>query len=57
MIKNFLGMQSEPLTVTAIHEALSLRMNLDISRKTIERELIEMLDNQFVLAFLGVPSE
>ena len=50
-------MQSEPVTVTEIHEALSLRMNLDISRKTIERDIIEMVENQIVLASLGVPSK
>jgi hypothetical protein len=50
-------MQSEPFTVTEIHEALSLRMGLDISRKTIERDIIEMVDNQSVLAILGVPSK
>ena len=50
-------MQSEPVTVTEIHEALSLRMNLDISRKTIERDIIEMVENQLVLAFVGVPSK
>jgi hypothetical protein len=50
-------MQSEPVTVTEIHEALSLRMNLDISRKTVEREIIEIVENQLVLAFVGVPSK
>jgi hypothetical protein len=50
-------MQSEPVTVTEIHEALSLRMNLDISRKTIERDIIEMVENQMVLASIGVPSK
>ena len=50
-------MQSEPVTVTEIYEALSLRMNLDISRKTIERDIIEMVENQLVLAFVGVPSK
>ncbi len=56
-IKSFLRIQSEPVTVTEIHEALSLRMNLDISRKTIERDIIEMVENQLVLAFVGVPSK
>ena len=50
-------MQSDPVTVTEIHEALSLRMNLDISRKTVERDIIEMVENQLVLAFVGVPSK
>ena len=56
-IKSFLRMQSEPVTVTEIHEALSLRMNLDISRKTVERDIMEMVENQLVLAFVGVPSK
>lgn len=56
-IKSFLRMQSEPVTVTEIHEALSLRMNLDISRKTVERDIIEMVDNQLVLASQGIPSK
>jgi hypothetical protein len=56
-IKSFLRMQSDPVTVTEIHEALSLRMNLDISRKTVERDIIEMVDNQLVLSSIGVPSK
>ncbi len=32
-------------------------MNLDISRKTIERDIIEMVENQMVLASIGVPSK
>ena len=43
--------------MTEIHEALSLRMNLDISRKTVERDIIEMVDNQLVLVSLGIPSK
>ena len=50
-------MQSEPVTVTEIHEALSLRMNLDISRKTVERDIIEMVENRLVFASVGVPSK
>lgn len=56
-IKSFLRKQPEPVTVTEIHEALSLRMNLDISRKTIERDIFEMVESQIVLASLGVPSK
>lgn len=56
-IKNFLRLQSGPMTVTEIHEALSKRMHLDISRKTIERDMIEMLEAKTVSVISGVPSK
>lgn len=56
-IKSFLRMQSGPVTVTEIHEALSKRMHLDISRKTIERDMIEMVETKVVTVISGVPSK
>lgn len=44
------------MTVTEIHEALSKRMHLDISRKTVERDMIEMLEAKTVSVISGVPS-
>ena len=50
-------MQTSPATVTEIHEALSKRMNLDASRKTIERDIFEMSDLNLVSVITGVPSK
>ena len=50
-------MQASPVTVTEIHEALSKRMHLDVSRKTIERDMIEMFEMKLVSVFSGVPSK
>jgi len=55
-IKSFLRMQSVPVTVTEIHDALVNRMNLDVSRKTIERDMIEMGETKTVSVTPGVPS-
>jgi hypothetical protein len=49
-------MQASPVTVTEIHEALSKRMHLDVSRKTIERDMIEMFEMKLVSVISGVPS-
>ena len=56
-IKSFLRMQASPVTVTEIHEALSKRMHLDVSRKTIERDMIEMFEMKLVSVISGVPSK
>ena len=56
-IKSFLRMQASPVTVTEIHEALSKRMHLDVSRKTIERDMIEMMELKTVSVISGVPSK
>jgi predicted DNA-binding transcriptional regulator YafY len=55
-IKNFLRMQSGPVTLTAIHEALTRRLSLEVSRKTIERDMIELVEREVVTATEGVPS-
>ena len=56
-IKSLLRMQASPVTVTEIHEALSKRMHLDVSRKTIERDMIEMMELKTVSVISGVPSK
>ena len=56
-IKSFLRMQASPVTVTEIHEALSKRIHLDVSRKTIERDMIEMFEMKTVSVISGVPSK
>jgi hypothetical protein len=45
-IKNFLRFQSGGVTVSEIHEAMVKRMGLDISRKTIERDIIDMVEGK-----------
>ena len=54
-IKNFLRFQSGAATVSEIHEALVKRMNLDISRKTIERDIIDMVEEGLVSLSPGMP--
>ncbi len=54
-IKNFLRFQSGAVTVSEIHEALVKRIGLDVSRKTIERDIIEMLEAGLICIFPGMP--
>jgi hypothetical protein len=55
-IKNFLRFQSEAATVSEIHEALVKRMGFDISRKTIERDIMDMVDEGMLGVFNGMPT-
>src|SRR5690242_8745836 len=55
-IKNFLRLQSSGSTVTEIHTALRDRMHLDVSRKTIERDLLELEEIGVVASVAGIPS-
>ncbi len=48
-------MQSGPVSVTEIHEALTKRVNLDVSRKTIERDMIELTEIGAVSVHPGIP--
>jgi hypothetical protein len=54
-IKNFLRFQSGAVTVSEIHEALVKRLSLDISRKTIERDIINMVEDGLVSLSPGMP--
>lgn len=54
-IKNFLRFQSGAVTVSEIHEALVKRIGLDISRKTIERDIIDMVEEGLVGLSPGMP--
>ena len=55
--KSFLRMQSSPVTVSDIHEALSKRMHLDVSRKTIERDMLEMEEMGMISIIPGIPAK
>jgi hypothetical protein len=55
-IKNFLRFQSGGVTVSEIHEAMVKRMGLDISRKTIERDIIDMVDGGHIGLLNGMPT-
>lgn len=48
-------MQSNPVSVTEIHEALTKRVHIDVSRKTIERDMIELTENKIVGVHPGIP--
>ena len=54
-IKNFLRFQSGAVTVSEIHEALVKRIGLDVSRKTIERDIIDMVGEGLVCLIAGMP--
>lgn len=51
---NFLRLQSAPLTVTEIHEALVDRLDLQASRRTITRDLEELLEDGLIKSD-GIP--
>jgi DeoR/GlpR family transcriptional regulator of sugar metabolism len=55
-IKSFLRIQSSAVSVTEIYEALLKRMHLKVSRKTIERDMVEMTDLKLVSVVIGVPT-
>jgi hypothetical protein len=55
-IKVFLRMQSSAASVTEVHEALVKRMNLKISRKTVERDLVELEESEVVSMKSQYPS-
>lgn len=51
-IKRFLKMQSSPCSVTEVF----LGISLGVSRKTIERDLLELNERQEVSVLTGTPS-
>jgi predicted DNA-binding transcriptional regulator YafY len=55
-IKSILRFSSQALTISEIHEGLTKRLGIEISRKTIERDLLEMSEAQAVAIIPGVPS-
>jgi predicted DNA-binding transcriptional regulator YafY len=55
-IKNFLRRQSVAVTISEIHDALSKRMHLEVSRKTIERDVKDLVDQASLIEIIGVPS-
>lgn len=55
-IKNFLRMQTSPVTITEIFEALNYRLQVKVSRKTIERDMIELSDAETVSSIPGTPT-
>ena len=55
-IKDFLKSQSVSSTITEIHKTLKNRFGLDISRKTIERDIDELVEERIVLFLPGLPT-
>ena len=55
-IRSILRLQSGPLSISEIHDGLCKRLGIEISRKTVERDLVEMLEAQIVTITHGVPS-
>lgn len=54
-IRSFLRHQSSPQSVTEIYGALINRFGLDVSRKTIERDVLQMEDEGLIKAQHGTP--
>jgi predicted DNA-binding transcriptional regulator YafY len=50
-------MQGCPVTISEIHEALLKRIHLDVSRKTVERDMIEMEDMGMISIIPGIPAK
>ena len=55
-IKSFLRLQSSPHSITEIFEALVSRLGEDISRKTIERDLDQLIEEKSVTLMPGTPA-
>ena len=55
-IKSFLRLQSSPQSITEIFEALVSRLGEDISRKTIERDLDQLIEERSVTLMPGTPA-
>jgi predicted DNA-binding transcriptional regulator YafY len=55
-IRSFLRLQSEAMSVSEIHEALAKRQGMDVSRKTIERDIGDMVEDKRVALILGMPT-
>ncbi len=55
-IRSFLRLQSEAMSVSEIHEALAKRQGIDVSRKTIERDISDMVEDKRVALILGMPT-
>lgn len=48
-------MQSSPASVSEVHDALTKRIKLEISRKTVQRDLLEMQERGIVSANGEIP--
>jgi predicted DNA-binding transcriptional regulator YafY len=55
-IRSHLRLQSNPSTITEIHEALTRRQGLEVSRKTVERDLDELVEAKVVMFTPGLPT-
>lgn len=49
-IRSFLRHQSDPQSITEIYGALRNRFGLEVSRKTIERDVLQMEEEGFIRA-------
>lgn len=55
-IKSFLRLQSSPQSITDVYEALVSRLGEDISRKTIERDLDQLIEERSATLMPGTPA-
>jgi predicted DNA-binding transcriptional regulator YafY len=55
-IRSFLRSQSSPQTITEVYEALVNRLGQDVSRKTVERDIDELIESRIVILMPGLPT-
>lgn len=56
-IRSFLKHQSYPQSISEIHDALIRRLGVDVSRKTIERDVLEMEEDRKLKPWPGNPTK
>jgi predicted DNA-binding transcriptional regulator YafY len=56
-IRSFLRSQSDPQTISEVFDALVNRHGEEVSRKTIERDLDELLEAKALALLPGTPSK
>lgn len=56
-IRSFLRSQTDPQTISEVFEALINRFGEEVSRKTIERDLDELLESKVLILLPGTPSK
>jgi predicted DNA-binding transcriptional regulator YafY len=56
-IRSFLRSQSDPQTITEVYEALINRLGESVSRKTVERDLDELIESRVVILMPGLPAK
>lgn len=51
----FLSNVATPLSITELHDKLFEKFHIDVARKTIQRDIKELLDDGIIMAVLSSP--